>query len=991
MRFRVRLLLLALLLLSLTEASSPRAEAAPTSAVPPPGFADSLVASVGVPTALAFTPDGRLLITTQTGALRVYASGSLLATPALDLSTQLCTNNERGLLGVAVDPNFTSNHYIYLYYTFKKSGSCANNSANSPVNRVARFTLPDSNLIAPASELVLIDNIPSPNANHNAGDLHFGKDGYLYISVGDGGCDYAASTQCGGNNNAARDQHILLGKILRITGSGGIPVDNPFQGANTARCNVTGRTTAGNKCQETFAWGLRNPFRMAFDPNPATTRFYINDVGQGVWEEIDLGQAGADYGWNVREGHCANNSSTNCGPPPAGMTNPIYDYQHSTGCKSITGGAFVPNGIWPSAYDNSYLYGDYVCGKIFQLKPNGSGGYTVADFVTGLGANSAVHLTFGPDGASQSLYYTTYAGGGQVRRVAYTASANRSPVAVISASPAYGPLPLTVNFDGSASSDADGNPITYEWNFGDGATGSGVSPSHTYTIAGNYTATLRVRDNLGAVSDPATVQISAGNTPPLPAITSPSAGLLFSVGQAITLAGSAADAEEGALPDSRLSWRVILHHNEHTHPFLPPTAGNNLALTAPAPEDLDATAASYLEIELTATDSQGLSAVITQELRPHLVDITFDTAPTGFQLTANSQSLTAPQTVTSWEAYVLNVNAPTQTDGNGQVWVFVSWSDGGPASHTIVTPATPATYTATLTHQTPGTPSLLSPANGILVTNYSPLIDWGDSSPPADHYQIQISTDAAFDAVPYDETVTASNYTPAPPLTPNTRYYWRVRAFSPMEVAASQWSPARSFRTVILSPALNMPSGNSLMPTLRPLFDWNNVGGATSYTLQIASNQNFNPVILSRLVTPSAYLMPTDLPRNTLIFWRVRANGANGPSAWSRVRHFHTGSPPGLPVLLTPANGATVAGLQPTLDWADSSPAAEYYEVQISTDANFTRLLGRGQGGRVNFSSYTPQAPLAQNTLYFWRVRGMSASGGLQLSRWSSPRSFRTP
>ncbi|MEK7324189.1 MAG: PQQ-dependent sugar dehydrogenase, partial [Chloroflexota bacterium] len=956
---RISRFLLILLVMPFGLASSHSlAAAAPTSAGPPPGFADSLVASLSGPTALAFTPDGRLLITTQTGALRVYASGSLLATPALDLSAQVCTNNARGLLGVAIDPNFTSNHFIYLYYTFKKSGSCVNNSANSPVNRASRFTLPDSNVIDPASELVLIDNIPSPNANHNAGDLHFGKDGYLYISVGDGGCDYADSTKCSGNNDAARDQHILLGKILRITSSGGIPVDNPFLGANTARCNVTGRTDPGKRCQETFAWGLRNPFRMAFDPNASATRFYINDVGQGVWEEVDLGQAGADYGWNVREGHCANNSSTNCGPPPAGMTNPIYDYQHGTGCKSITGGAFVPNGVWPSAYDNSYLYGDYVCGRIFQLKPNGSGGYTVTSFATGLGASSAVHLTFGPDGASQSLYYTTYTGGGQVRRVAYTATDNRSPVAVISASPAYGPLPLTVNFDGSASSDADGNPITYEWNFGDGATGSGVSPSHTYTIVGNYTATLRVRDNLGAVSDPATLQISVGNTPPLPAIASPPAGLLFSVGQAITLTGSAADAEEGALPDSRLSWRVILHHNDHTHPFLPPTAGNNLALTAPAPEDLDGTAASYVEIELTATDSQGLSAVITQELRPHLVDITFETVPTGFQLTVNSQSLAAPQTVTSWEAYALNVNAPMQTDGNGQVWVFLSWSYGGPASHTIVTPATPAAYTATLTHQTPGAPSLLSPTDGVLVTNYSPLLDWRDSNPPTDHYQIQIAADATFNTILYDETATASNYTPAPPLTPNTTYYWRVRAFSPMEVAASQWSPVRSFRTVLLSPALNMPSGNSLMPALRPVFDWNNTDGATSYTLQIASNQNFNPVILSLPVTPSAYLMLSDLPRNTLFFWRVRANGLNGPSAWSRVRHFHTGSPPGLPAPLTPTNNATVTGLQPTLDWADSSPTAEYYEVQISTDANFSRLLGRGQGGRVNFSSYTPQAPL---------------------------------
>ena len=114
--------------------------------------------------------------------------------------------------------------------------------------------------------------------------------------------------------------------MLRVTTSGGIPPDNPFQGANSARCNATGRSPAGTICQETYAWGLRNPFRLAFDPNAAGTRFFINDVGQNTWEEIDDGKAGADYGWNVREGHCATNSTTDCGAPPAGMTNPIFDY-----------------------------------------------------------------------------------------------------------------------------------------------------------------------------------------------------------------------------------------------------------------------------------------------------------------------------------------------------------------------------------------------------------------------------------------------------------------------------------------------------------------------------------------------------------------------------------------------------------------------------------------------------------------------------------------
>src|SRR5688500_17495920 len=330
------------------------------SAVPPvpPNFEDVAIASVTAPTGLAFTPDGRLLITTQVGQLRVYQNGTLLATPALNIAGRICTNSERGLLGIAVDPVFAINRFIYLYYTLNRTGSCD----GTAVHRVARFVLADNNTVDTSTELVLIDNIHSPAGNHNGGDLHFGKDGLLYISVGDGGCDYANNSGCAGANDAARDRHVLLGKILRITRDGAIPASNPFQGANSGRCNVTGSTTAGNWCQETFASGLRNPFRIAFDPNAAGTRFFINDVGQGAWEEIDEGIVGADYGWNIREGPCVNNSTTNCGSPPAGLTNPVFAYRHTSDCSasgvagnSITGGAFVPNGVWPSRYNGGYL------------------------------------------------------------------------------------------------------------------------------------------------------------------------------------------------------------------------------------------------------------------------------------------------------------------------------------------------------------------------------------------------------------------------------------------------------------------------------------------------------------------------------------------------------------------------------------------------------------------------------------------------------------
>lgn len=402
-------------------------DARPAAALPA-GFDDGLVTSADGATALSFTPDGRLLVTDKAGLLRVYEDGTPAQAPALDISSRVCSNSERGMLGVAVDPDFgtPNNNYVYLYYTARVGPTC--DGSRDDVNRVSRFTM-SGDTLDPASETKLIDNIPSTNGNHNAGDLQFGKDGLLYVSVGDGGCDYAAPANCQNQNDAARDRNILLGKVLRIERDGGIPAGNPFTGPNSGRCNVTGRTAATN-CQETFATGLRNPFRMAFDPDAAGTSFRINDVGGGFWEEIDRGVAGADYGWNIREGRCATGSATNCGPPPAGLTNPIYDYSHAGGCSSITGGAFVPNGAWPAAYDDLYLFGDYVCGRIFAISPAGS-----FELASGIPAGP-ISMTFGPYRGGKALYYTTYDGGGQVRRIAYTGD---FPTASINPNQTFGP------------------------------------------------------------------------------------------------------------------------------------------------------------------------------------------------------------------------------------------------------------------------------------------------------------------------------------------------------------------------------------------------------------------------------------------------------------------------------------------------------------------------------------------------------------------------
>jgi glucose/arabinose dehydrogenase/PKD repeat protein len=670
----------------------------------PPSFEDRLLTSLNKPIALAFTPDGRMIIATQPGQLRVYKNGQLLQTPALDISSKLCTNSERGILGVAVDPNFSTNKYVYIFYTYNKFGVCPTGQpagSNNPVHRVSRFVMP-GDTVDPASEKILIDNIPSPNT-HQAGDLRFGKDGFLYVTVGDGGCDYAGNSGCAGVNDASRDRHVLLGKVLRITRDGGIPSTNPFTGTNSARCN-TGSIAPDKICQETFAWGLRNPFRFAFDPDATGTRFFINDVGQNAWEEVDQGTAGADYGWNLCEGSHDNPDragSVGCTASP--YTAPVHEYSHSeTGCASVTGGAFVPNGVWPAEYDSSYLFADYVCNKIFELTPKSGGGFTQTEFATGLGVGGPIAMTFGPYGSGQALYYTTYANNGEVRRISYAAGVNLEPTASLkTTTPNYGPTPLNVAFDGSGSSDPDGDtPLTYLWDFdGNGITDqttSNATASYTYNTAGTYTAELKVRDARGALSAPAMLKVFPGNGAPEPTIQLPAANKLFKVGEQITLQGSATDQEDGQLPASSFSWEVLRHHNgSHTHPFFSGT-GNNLTITAPPPEDLSATGAgNYLEIRFTATDSEGLSKTVVRELQPNRVNVTFGSNPSGLSLQINGETFAAPRTLVSWQNYKLNANALSPQTRSETTYVFASWSDGKGQTHDVVTGATPSTYTAT--------------------------------------------------------------------------------------------------------------------------------------------------------------------------------------------------------------------------------------------------------------------------------------------------------
>ena len=668
----------------------------PTSAVPPTGFEDVLVADVSAPMEVAWTPDGRMLIIGKAGQLRIYQGGALLPAPALDLAAKLCTNGERGLAGLAVHPNFASNRFIYLYYTYNRgTTSCLEDQVNGPLNRLSRFVLSDTNVVDPASETVLFETPPMYRDHHTGGDVKFGKDGLLYVTVGDLGAQGLGYPQ---------DLGRLAGKLVRVTDAGGIPAGNPFTGAGTARCNVGGvppaGSPAGTRCQEIYSFGFRNPFRSAHDPNAAGVRFYINDVGQHTWEEISEGPvAGGNYGWQLREGPCVKDSDTDCGSA-AGMVAPTHWYHHGAFGAAATAGVFVPAGIWPAEYSGKYLFADYVFGKIYRLDPAGpacptcappTSGFTMTEFGD---VAQVVSMRFGPD---NSLYYVSR-DGSEVRRITYVPTANRAPTARISADPTSGPLPLQVQFDGTTSSDPDGDALTYSWDFdGNGTEDSTApAPAHTYTGAGSVQARLTVDDGRGGVNT-ATKRIDPGNEAPTPVILSPTAGTEFAVGDALTLTGSAIDPEDGDLSDASLSWEVMRHHATHTHPFLEPISGNAIPIVAPEPEDIDAAQDSHLMIHLTATDSAGASRTVSMELMPKKVTLGFQTNPAGLVLTTGGTSVTGPASVVSWEGYALPVNAPDQTTADGRSWAFASWSDGGSRTHSIVTPPASATYTANFT------------------------------------------------------------------------------------------------------------------------------------------------------------------------------------------------------------------------------------------------------------------------------------------------------
>jgi glucose/arabinose dehydrogenase len=713
-----------------------------TAATLPSGFQEQIVYSgLNQPTNIEFSPDGRVFVAQKNGVIKVFDS---LSDPTpdtfADLSVQVHNQWDRGLLGMALAPNFPTDPWVYVLYTYDAplgqtapvwNDVCADaNGGNCIVSgRLSRLQASGNQMTG--TEQVLISDWCQQFPSHSIGDLHFGADGALYVSGGDGASfsatDYgqfgSPVNPCGDPPGGAMSPPTAEGGALRSQDVRSTADPTGLDGAILRLDPATGAALPTNpqagssdpNTRRIVAHGLRNPFR--FTIRPGTNEAWIGDVGWNTWEEVNRvvsPTAGVtNFGWPCYEGvptqpgyDSANLNLCESLYAAGGATPPYYTYNHGskvvpgescpTGSSSITGLAFYPTGggPYPSAYNGALFFADYSRNCIWAMMPGIDGLPNPGNIITfAAGAAAPVDLAIGP---GNELYYVDL--GGTIRRIRYFPG-DQPPTAVPNASPVSGSTPLTVSFDGSASFDpdpADQNLLTYQWDFTNDGTfdATGPAASYTYTVDGTYTAALRVTDTLG-VSDTKTVTITAGNSTPTAFIDSPTSALTWQVGDTITFSGHATDPQDGTLPDSALSWQLLLQHCSapnvcHTHllnTFIGVSSGS---FTAP-----DHEYPSYLQLQLTATDSGGLTGTTTVSLQPKTVDLSFATNPSGLQLAVGSTSQTAPFTRTVIVGSTNSVSAPTPQTLNGVTYNFASWSDGGAQTHVITAPATATGYTAT--------------------------------------------------------------------------------------------------------------------------------------------------------------------------------------------------------------------------------------------------------------------------------------------------------
>jgi glucose/arabinose dehydrogenase len=702
------------------------------------------------PTAVEFSPDGRVFVAEKRGVIKVFDNlADRTATVFADLRTNTYNMSDRGMLGLALPPDFPTNPSVYVLYTYDAlpGGSAPHwgspNTDNDPcptppgptddgcvaTGRLSRLTANGNTWTG--TEDVLITDWCQQYPSHSIGTMEFGPDGALYVSGGDGasynwadyGQDGSPVNPCGdppGGAGAAlspptaeggslRSQDLrttddptgLSGSIIRIDPETGAAMpDNPMSSSpdpNTRRI---------------VAYGMRNPFR--FTIRPGTDELWIADVGEGTWEEVDrsIGNDGEvdNFGWPCMEGPVHSDRFDNLDLNlceslyvSGGTTAPVFSYRHgqkvvNERCpfdngSSITGVALSPAvGAYPDDYDGALFFADASRGCIWVMRAGAAGQpdpARVASFHQS--AKSPVELEIGPGG---ELWYVDLFGGA-IHRIGYS-STNSPPQAAFTATPTAGDPPLTVNFDAQGSTDTDpGDVLTYAWDLdGDGDLDDATAPTATmtYQTAGSRTVRLEVTDKAGAIDSAQTI-IRVGTAPPVPSITTPADGTAFAVGETVAFEGSATVAGVGALPPSAMSWSAdMLHCTDtgcHRHPDLFALDGaTSGSLVMP-----DHEYPAYVELYLTAT-WQGESVTTSQRIDYRTAAVTLASDAPGGSVTLGDRSGLAPLTRDLPQGSRVTISAPDEVSNGSGVFTFESWSDGGARSHDIVVPASGTTLTA---------------------------------------------------------------------------------------------------------------------------------------------------------------------------------------------------------------------------------------------------------------------------------------------------------
>lgn len=625
------------------------ATAAAAQSWPTDFVADEIGAGWDRPTCITFADPANMLVAEKGGRLWNVRNGVKRLTPVIDLSAEVLDNGDRGLLTVLADLEWDSNGYIYLGYIVDPNGDSIEAEQES-FGRIVRYTtLRDVNgdLVAdPASRKALIGatwtrGIPSLHLSHSIGDMRFASDGSLFITTGDGA--HYDLTDSGGHDpngfgpgkfdasediGAFRSQSItsLAGKVLRIDPETGLGLpDNPYFTGN-----------ANDHESRVWATGLRNPFRFTLRPGTGIPeKLYIGDVGWGTYEEINHAQRNVEnFGWPCFEGPRVESSYDNADPggecdDPTVFTKPLWSFHHSNPgtpgftSQCISGMQVYEGTAYPQKYSGRLFFCEYASDWIRTVRFVNGAPTEVELFGNNIG--NPVCLIADPTGGD--LIYVAI-GDNAIRRIRYT-NANHPPEIVATASPYYGPAPLTVTLDASGSTDPEGQPLSFLWDFGDGTSGTNAVETHVYPLGIDYTAKLTVTD-VGGETATWTRQISVDNTPPvITQIVSPPQPSFYADGQLINFSLIATDAEDNAagLPLA-IEWKFDLVHDHHTHPSWQKLFGASVNWTAESEGH-----GTWYQVTAKVTDSRGLKSTQMFDLydldahaEPHL-DSVSDVAP----------------------------------------------------------------------------------------------------------------------------------------------------------------------------------------------------------------------------------------------------------------------------------------------------------------------------------------------------------------------------